>query len=129
MKEKKGVHPVTIAILLITTLLIIGGIIYVWMIIQNRASNAIYIQNVEFGQTKTIIYVQNIGNGTVTIGSVQIDNETFNIGTTNCTVASQETTTVTQGQTAVITINHPYNKRVHIRVICRDGTSHETWQP
>lgn len=130
IKNRKGISPITTVALLLVTLLIIGGIIYMWMSIQNRAGNAIQIQSIAKDQNKTIIYVQNIGNGVVTIDSVQINALTFSIQTANCTVASQETTTVTQGQTAMITINQAYNEEVHIRVICKDGTFYErVWQP
>ncbi len=130
IKNRKGISPITTVALLIITLLIIGGIIYMWMSIQNRAGNAIQIQSIAKDQNKTIIYVQNIGNGIVTIDSVQINALTFSIQTANCTVASQETTTITQGQTAKIIINQAYNERAHIRVICKDGTFYERdWQP
>jgi archaellum component FlaG (FlaF/FlaG flagellin family) len=120
-------QPVTIAILLIIILLAIVGIYYIWTTIQNRAGNAIYIQVVTFEPTKTTIYVQNVGNGTVTIDSVQINDQTFSIQNANCTVASQATTTLQQGQTAEITINQTYTERVHIKVFCKDGTFNENW--
>jgi hypothetical protein len=130
IKEKKGIHPITTAILLVIILLAISGIVYIWITIQNRTGNAIFIQSVKFEQTKTIIYVQNTGYSTVTIDSVQINNQTFSIHITNCTVASQETTMIQQGQTAVITITRLYNERVHIKVYCKDGTFNEgDWQP
>lgn len=130
VESRRGIHPITTAILLMIILLIIIGIIYIWIAIQNRAGNAIFIQSVRFEQTKTIIYVQNIGNGTVIIDSVQVNTLTFSIHTTNCTVASQETTTITQGQTAMITIEESYSERAHIRVVCKDGTFNEgDWQP
>lgn len=126
-KEKKGIQPITTAILLIVVVFAIIGIYYIWTTIQNRAGNAIFIQNVAFEQTKTIIYVQNIGTGTVTLDSVRIDQQTYNIQAANCTVDSQKTTTITQAQTAEITINQAYNEEVHIRVICKDGTFNERY--
>ena len=126
-REKKGTQPTTIAILLIIILFVIIGIYYIWTTVQTRAGNAIFIQVVTFEQTKTIIYVQNVGNGTVTIDSVQINDQTFSIQPANCTVASQKTTTLQQGQTAEITINQAYTERVHIKVFCKDGTFNENW--
>lgn len=128
LKDRKGIHPITTAILLIIALLVIVGIYFIWTSIQNRAGNAIYIQNVSFEQARTVIYVQNIGNGTVTINSVQINNQTFNIQNANCTVAGQKTTTVKPSQTAEITIDQGYNEEIHIRVFCKDGTFHESSQ-
>jgi hypothetical protein len=126
-KDRTGIGAVSTAILLFVALLAVVGIYFIWQMVQSNAGNAIYIQNVAFQPTKTIIYVQNIGNGTVTIDVVQINDQTFGIQKANCTVASQETTTVTQGQTAQITINQAYNEEVHIKVICKNGTFHESW--
>jgi hypothetical protein len=126
-REKNGIQPITTAILLIIVLLVIVGIYYIWTTVQTRAGNAIFIQVVTFEQTKTIIYVQNVGNGTVAIDSVQINDQMFSIQPANCTVASQATTTFQQGQTAKITISQAYTERIHIKVFCKDGTFNENW--
>lgn len=129
-REKSGLNSISIAIILITIIIAVAGIAYIWMAILNRSGNRIYIHSVSFQQAKTAIYVQNIGNQTVTISTVQIGNEAFTIAKTNCTVGTENTTTVTPSQTAQITIDHAYNQTVHVKVICTDGTSHEAdWQP
>lgn len=129
-RGKRGIHPAAIAIIIGAALLIVVGIVYLWMTMEARAGHAIWIQNVEFKESSTLIYVQNVGEGTVTVVLVHIDAEKFNIYPSNCTIASEETTTIMEGQTAEITVNHAYREKVHIKVICTDGTSHEGyWKP
>jgi len=123
--NNKALHPATTAILLIAIIITIAGIVYIWTGIQNKAGHAIQIQSVTFQQTTTIIYVQNTGQGTVNIKTVQINNEQYPINPANCTVASENTTTIQQGATAQITITHAYIDTVHIKAICQDGTSYE----
>lgn len=129
-RKKMGINPVATVVLLVTILLGIGVIIHLWMTMEARAGRAIQIQSVKFEEPRTRIYVQNVGRGTVTIDSVQINDEKINIYTTNCTVASEETTTIREGQTAEVTINRSYQEKVHIKVVCKDGTSYEAdWKP
>jgi hypothetical protein len=126
LQNKTGMHPIAMTILLITILLAVAGITYIWMTIQNRAGNAIKIQSVAFQQSATKIYIQNIGQGQVNIKLVQINNDQFEINMTNCTVASQNTTTITEGSTAEITINQAYETTVHIKVITEEGAFYES---
>ena len=45
-------------------------------------------------------------------------------------MASHETTIVEDTQTAEITINQKYQGKIHIKVVCKDGTSNEAdWKP
>jgi hypothetical protein len=106
--------------------LAIAGIVYFWNTMQTRAGHAIQVQSVSFQPSATKIYVQNIGQGTVNIKTVYINSEQYPINPVNCTVASENTTTIKQGLTAEITINHPYKDTVHIKVICQDGTLYES---
>jgi len=130
LKAKKGINPIIIIVLLATLVLMTIGIVFVWMTLMSKAGNAIFIQNVRFEESKTIIYVQNIGDGTVTLESIIIENDTFSINATNCIVNFIGTTVVPKGQTAEITINQGYSTRVHMKVFCIDGISHEMdWQP
>ena len=126
LHSKSGLHPIATAILLITLLLAIAGVAYIWMTIQNRAGNAIKIQSVAFQNYETKIYVQNIGQGQVNIKIVQINNDQFEINPANCTVASQSTTIVNEGSTAEITINQTYENTVHIKVTSEGGAFYES---
>jgi hypothetical protein len=125
--NKKALNPLAIAIFLIVVLVSIVGIAIVYLSIEQRAGHAIQIQNVNFEETKTTIYVQNTGKGTVTLHSIQIDSDEFTISKENCTVSSEETTTVKETQTAKITINEGYQKQIRIKIICEDGTSIEEY--
>jgi archaellum component FlaG (FlaF/FlaG flagellin family) len=129
-REKKGTQPTTTAILLIIILFVIVGIYYIWTTVQTRAGNEIRIQSIANDDGNLKVYVQNTGPSTVTIDLVQINNQTFNIQPANCTVASQQTTTIQPGQTAEITITQAITDKVHVKVFCKDGTFYEMdWQP
>ena len=129
-KVKRGIHPAATAILLITILITIAGITYIWMSIGERAGHAIQIASIGFGETKTTIYVQNVGEGSLSLDSVYMDDKRLFITSSNCTVASQQTTTIEEGRTAEIMVNRGYGHKVHIKVICSDGTFIEgDWTP
>jgi hypothetical protein len=89
--------------------------------LETRTGHTIQIQNVNFKETETTIYVQNTGKGTVVLDSVFIDNIKFVLSEQNCKVGSQTTTTLQESQTATITINQAYQEEVIIRVVCVDG--------
>jgi archaellum component FlaG (FlaF/FlaG flagellin family) len=95
-----------------------------------RAGHAIQVANIRFGEMKTTIYVQNVGEGSLVLDSVYMDDDHLLITPSNCTVASQQTTTMEKGQTAEITVNQGFGQKVHIKVLCRDGTFIEgDWTP
>jgi hypothetical protein len=129
-KVERGIHPAATAILLISVLITIAGITYIWMSMGERAWHAIQVANIGFGETKTTIHVQNVGEGSLVLDSVYMDDNRLLITSLNCTVASQPATTMEEGQTAEITVNHGYGQKVHIKVICTDGTFIEgDWTP
>ena len=123
--NKKGLNPIAIAIFIVVVLVSIGFMGFIYLNIEQRAGHAIQIQNVNFGESTTTIYVQNIGTGTVTLYSLQIDGDEFRISEENCTVSSEGTTTVKETQTAKITVNESYQKQIRIKIVCEDGTSIE----
>jgi len=128
--NRKGINPIILVIVLGIIFIAMGGIVFIWMSLEERAGHAIQIQNVKFEETKTRIYVQNTGKGTVIIDSALINEKRFVITKQNCIVTSQETTTVEESQTAEITINQGYQTKIHIKVICKDGTFNEAdWKP
>jgi hypothetical protein len=123
LANKRGLHPLPFAVMLIIAFIAIGGIAYIYLNVEQRAGHAIQIQNVNFEETKTTIYVQNTGKGTVTLSSLHIDNEEFALSEENCTVSSEDTTTVEETKTAKITVFEQYQKRINIKIVCKDGTS------
>ena len=128
--NKKGINPIITILLLAILLISIGGIILTWMSLQERAGHAVQIQSVRFEESTITIYVQNTGKGTVILDSLYIDNDKFILSKENCVVASEETTTVKETQTAEITITRGYQNEICIKVICKDGTYNEAdWEP
>jgi len=128
--NRKGINPIITILLLAILLISIGGIIFIWISLEERAGHAVQIQSVRFEESMITIYVQNTGKGTVILDSVYIDNDKFILSKENCRVASEETTTVKETQTAEITITRGYQNEMRIKVICKDGTYNEAdWEP
>ena len=125
LKNKRAVNPIIIVILLIIALAVTGGILLLWQSLENRAGHIIEIQNVNFQETQTTVYVQNTGKGAVTLDSIFMNSNKFILSEQNCKVGSQATTTLQESQTATITLNHSYQEEVTIRVVCTDGTSNK----
>ena len=118
----KGFSPITTIILIAIIFIAIGGISIILVNVEERAGHAIQIQNVNFEESLTTIYVQNTGKGTVILNSLHIDDDEFTLTEENCTVSSEETTTVKETKTAKITITERYQKKIHVKVVCEDGT-------
>lgn len=125
LANKRGLHPLPLIVLLIIAFIAIGGIALIYLNVEQRAGHAIQIQSVNFEETKTTIYVQNTGKGTVTLSSLHIDDKEFALSKENCTVSSEDTTTVEETKTAKITVFEQYQKRINIKILCKDGTSIE----
>ena len=129
-KEKLGIHPINTAILIIIVVIVIVVLVYFYFLIEGRAGHAIQIQNVKFEKSKTLIYVQNIGKGSVIVDLVYFDEKKFEISEENCTVNLIKTNLILERQTCEIIVNEGYVEKVYIRVVCRDGTLYEgNWQP
>ena len=128
--NKKGFHPIVAAALLIVVLIGVASIVYIWISLQNKAGNAVWIPNVNFNQSDLIVYIQNIGDDSVILYSLYINQDSFLITPTNCLVANQQTTLIEKGQTAAVTINNSYQEKIQIRVVCEDGTNTQSdWRP
>lgn len=125
LRDKKGLHPASLIVFLVAALLLTVGMIYIWQTLQNNAGHSIQIQSISYQPTMTKIFVQNTGVGSVTIASVQIDDQQFSISATNCTVGSGKTTILNETSTAEITIDRSYQGPIHVKVTCKDGTSNE----
>ena len=128
LRSRKGLHPISALIFLIAILLVLIGIISLWVTMKERAGHAIQIQSVTFEESRTRIYVQNVGRGTVILESVHVNDEKMSVYGSN----NQEYSTITikAGQTAEIIINHAYKEKVKIKITCKDGTFIEAeWGP
>ncbi len=80
-KRSARIHPFVTIALVVVLFATIGGIILIWNNINQRADQAILIQNVVEINGKTTIYVQNVGEEAVLLESVQIDDENILIQT------------------------------------------------
>jgi hypothetical protein len=99
--------------------------IYIWQTLQNNAGHSIQIQSISYQPTTTKIFVQNTGVGSVTIASVQINDQQFSVSATNCVVGLEKTAILTETSTAEITIDRSYQGPIHVKVTCKDGTFNE----
>ncbi|MGQ9680722.1 MAG: hypothetical protein ACUVV4_08180 [Candidatus Bathyarchaeia archaeon] len=117
--------PVTMVIVLFVSIIGAVGIIYIWGSTVERSGHAILIQSVAFQQNRTLIYVQNVGKGTVILETMYLGRDRFIIQFVNCTVDGEETDILGEGQVAEIIVNQGYKDKIYIKIICADGTFHE----
>ncbi len=124
--SRKGVAPLGVVAFLVV---IVGAVIviaYMWQTAVIRVANAIQIQHVLFKHSELIIYVQNIGEGPVTVVNVYIDDEQFSVNNGNCIVDQSNTNIIPKGVTAEVTIAKMYTQKIHVQVVCSDGTGIES---
>ncbi len=124
--SRKGVAPLAIVAFLVV---IVGAVIfiaYLWETAVVRVANAIQIQHVLFKPEEFIIYVQNVGEGPVTVVNVYIDDEQFSVNNGNCIVGQSNTNIIPKGSTAEVTIVKMYTQKIHVQVVCSDGTGIES---
>ena len=125
-RNQLGAQTIATAILLLIIVVLAAGITYIWWNTIERTGHSIFIQNISSNQEFGIkIYVQNIGKGTVVLSNILIDEEKIPVTTENCLVNNQKTITLEEGQSAVIAVNGTYEGRIHVKVVCADGTFHE----
>lgn len=124
--SRKGVAPLAIVAFLVV---IVGAVIfiaYLWETAVVRVANAIQIQHVLFKPEEFIVYVQNVGEGPVTVVNVYIDDEQFSVNNGNCIVGQSNTNIIPKGSTAEVTIVKMYTQKIHVQVVCSDGTGIES---
>jgi hypothetical protein len=122
VNSKKGVAPLTLVAFLV---IMVGAVIftaYLWQTAIFRVGNAIQIQGVLFKPSELRIYVHNIGEGSATVINVYIDEEKFDVDSENCLVNQSNTNVIPKGMTADVRIARSYTQKIHIQVVCSDGT-------
>ena len=126
LTSKKGVAPLAVVAFLVVLVGAVIFISYLWQTAVIRVANAIQIQHVNFKSEEVTIYVQNVGEGPVTVINVYVDDEKFDVNSGNCIVSQSNTNVISKGATAGITITRSYTQRIHIQVVCSDGTGIES---
>jgi len=130
LKDKKAVSPV-IAVLLMVAIAVVAALItYSWVTgfvttTTTKAGHAIQIQGVDKGND--IVYVQNVGEGSVVVSGVLVNGTLATsvdatVDTTSYTLGTDE---LSEGQVLKLTINDAnidIKTGDKIRVICKDGT-------
>ncbi len=124
--SRRGVAPLGVVAFLVVLVGAVIFIAYLWQTAVIRVANAIQIQHVLFKHSELIIYVQNVGEGPVTVVNVYIDDENFSVDNGNCIVNQSNTNVIPKGATAEITIARSYIQKIHIQVVCSDGTGIES---
>jgi len=115
------IHPFVTIALVVVLFATIGGIILIWNNISQRADQAIQVQNVVETNGKTTIYVQNIGEGTVLLESVQIDDEKILIQSKMCNISGDYTNLLPKEKTASIIVEKSIEKVSRIKVYAKGG--------
>jgi hypothetical protein len=129
MKEiktsRKGIAPLTLVAFLVIMVVAVIFSAYLWQTAIFRVANAIQIQHVTFRSSELKVYVHNIGERTVTVVNVYIDDEKFVVDSGNCRVAQSNTNVIPKGVTGEVIIARAYTQKIHIQVVCSDGTGIE----
>ena len=133
----RGISTVLATLMMIVIVVAASLISYAWFMgylffTSTKAGKAIQIQSVVNSGADLAIYVQNVGEGSVTFdpsGSVYIGEKLqYNIGINNPDGNTLPNGVLGQGSTAVLLAFGqavPEGERVTIKVVTRDGTSIE----
>jgi hypothetical protein len=115
------IHPfVTISIVLVL-FVTVGGIFFIWNPLAHRADKAIFIQNVVDTDGITKIYVQNIGQASVTLDYIQVDGRKKSIEKEMVLINNENTNILPMGHTAIISIMEIINLNSQIKVVTKSG--------
>lgn len=129
LTKRKAVSPVLATLMMIIVAVAAALVTYAWVMgyttfITGKASQGIMIQSVGHDTTspgKIVIYVQNVGDGTVTLSSLYINNilmaDTGFIPA-DPNLLKEHTSTVT----SVWKTEYGSPNTVKIKIVCADGT-------
>ena len=129
-KHKKAVSPVLSVLLMIAVAVAASLVTYAWVMgylgnTTSKVGKAIQIQSMANVTTTLTIYVQNVGDGAVTLDSVYVN------GILNSTAAIAPKT-LQKGETATVKTSFPAGfdspDPVKVKVVCEDGTFIEATQ-
>lgn len=120
MKNKKAISPVLAVLLMIAVAVAAALITYAWVMTYlesttSRAGHAIQIQSVAFtSATSATVYVQNVGDGALTLSDSYIDGLLFDIDDVLCP----------EGETKGIAVTGVYTTggEYKFKVVATDGT-------
>jgi len=124
LTKRKAVSPVLATLMMIIVAVAAALVTYAWVMgyttfITGKASQGIMIQSVGHQAGNIEIYVQNVGDGTVTLSSLYINNILF----TNSTISKNP---LPKTETATVTnLWKPWYgspNTVKIKIVCADGT-------
>ena len=124
IKDKKAISPV-LAVLLMLTVTVLGALVtYTWGLsyfdsTTRRMGNSIQIQSVAWIKKKKVfVYVQNVGDGTVTLMEAFVDGALIETGIDK---------SIAEGQTYRLKVKDRHlrffnGEKVHMKLICKEGT-------
>jgi len=126
-RDKKGVSDVIAVLLMIAIAVAASLIAYAWVMgylggVTGKAGNAITVQSYADSGANLNIWVQNVGQNTVTIDSLYVNGVLQSTGLG---------ITLPQGNTTATPLSAPWNAAwnapatVKIQVVCTDGTTGE----
>ncbi len=123
-KSLKGISPVLSVLMMIAVAVAASLVTYAWVMgylnfTTSRVGKAIQIQSIGSNATGVLIFVQNVGDSSVTLerhGCVYVNG----ILQTDETISSN-TNPLGKGNTATISTNYPDIGTVVVRVVTQDG--------
>jgi flagellin-like protein len=130
-KNKKAVSDVIAVLLMIAIAVAAALIAYAWVMgylggTTNKVGKAIQIQSVANTTTSISVYVQNIGDGAVTLNGLYINGANVTAATGFSTLQKGQTAELKTNATPGLELLPP--NTLDIKVVCADGTFTEMTQ-
>ena len=131
-RSVRAISPVIATLLMIAIAVVASLIVYAWVIGYigsgtTKASNSMLIQSASFATGNLVVYVQNVGQGTIELRqgeSVYVNSILKTITSSTPTIASG-TVTFSPGTTASLATDYPFtavNEKLKIKITALDGT-------
>ena len=125
LTKRKAVSPVLATLMMIIVAVAAALVTYAWVMgyttfITGKASQGIMIQSVGHSGSDIAIYVQNVGDGTVTLSNLYINN--VQMTATGGTLPFTLTKGGTQPVTSAWKTEYGSPNTVKIKIVCLDGT-------
>ena len=128
----RAISPVIATLLMIAIAVVASLVVYAWVTgyiggTTTKASNSMLIQSTSFSTGNLVVYVQNVGQGTIQLrqGESVYVNSILKTITSSTPTITTGIVTFSPGTTASITTDYPFttvNEKLKIKITATDGT-------
>jgi flagellin-like protein len=128
----RAISPVIATLLMIAIAVVASLVVYAWVTgyiggTTTKASNSMIVQSASFATGNLVVYVQNVGQGTLQLrqGESVYVNSILKTITSSSPAIATGTVTFPPGTTASLTTDYPFttiNEKLKIKITATDGT-------